>query len=259
MRWILGFFVAVALCLAKDHFLAGQGIKFDIDRLDAEEAGYCNEFDGLISGCTDRACRLYEAIQDEQKHSTMGDEEKSRAARNAQVDNHKAIQEHVKDLPRLARTLPPATFAVLHEQLTAFLSQAVGTSEPVDVRDACLALRKVAQDLQVAVKGRSEQKAFSDPIALVYRPKGLPVSVAVPAQIPLPDEFAVEIAVETPAGEFKVSRSNSMGIKKLVIRAHDKDRYFSLSKPFRVFVPSQYGIEVVVEEREALLLEVKDQ
>ena len=81
-------------------------------------------------------------------------------------------------------------------------------------------------------------------LAVSYSPPGVPVNVGLNNR----GKFSVSVSdsINTPVGTFSASLAPSDAPlpKRLIIVADGKERRFLLDRPFRVFVPADYGVDV---------------
>lgn len=228
----------------------------DVSRLDAEEAGYVQNFSSkpLVSA----QCRaIVESVNDWRKYHTLQDNAAMQQMVNAmhsQIQDLRKVAEEL--LPKHAVALPPPSFAELHQKRIAFLEfmKGVGINPASEVlnqiNDKCLAFYLFAKGVDERIQARAPQKPPGGTIKLSYQPPILPVSVDSEGV------FTVKQTISTPVGNVTVAHTNSTGVKLLIIRADGKERYFSLQKEFEVFIPSDYGVRVSGDGKDTLTIEV---
>lgn len=92
-------------------------------------------------------------------------------------------------------------------------------------------------------------------INVVYQPPGIPVELRVSNK----GEFSISTVstVNTPIGNIGLSSEEKAGIRKIIIKDNLKIKILSLDRPFRFFVPSKYGFEIISESNDVLIIEIK--
>lgn len=105
------------------------------------------------------------------------------------------------------------------------------------------------------LEARTPLPVNGDELGLVYKPPGSPVGVGVTES----GKFSIEISpsVNTPIGSFSPRVKEAKGVKKLIIRSDGKERYFKLDRPFKLFLPTDYGVEVSGDGSDSMTIEVK--
>lgn len=90
--------------------------------------------------------------------------------------------------------------------------------------------------------------------SITYRPPAIPVDVTLNSR----GDFSLSVSqtVKTPYGSVTLAASESYGHpRRLVIRSGSTQRNLLLDRPFKVFVPTDYGVNVINTRRD-LILEV---
>lgn len=243
----LVFLIAILLLLVG----CDTGITIDKSKLDAEENGYTNEFGHVIQKASGAAHSLYAALFDLLKFQDLQDAPgmaRAQVTIAAGLDTLKSLSDN--SLARLENTLPPTAMTSLHERLAVLLHEAPDTADPFHLRDSCLQFYLATKAFHDSLVTRPPAEVSRSPINLVYKPPLVPITIG------LTPSFTVGLSIATPIGSFDLSHSNSSGIRRLAIVSGGKTRYFSLDRPFNVFVPTDYGINVSYQGAESLTITV---
>ena len=230
-----------------------DGVHISGSKLDAEEAGYRNEFWTTHLHVSDGAHDDFNAIQDAAKFERLGQDEKRKASIETLTGSFDNIQDEANEwLAQLNKTLPPASLADAHTKLVRLLENAQNTNDANDIETECEEYFAAITAFDKTLDERPYPETRSGMWNVVYSPPGSPIGVGVSG-----GKFTVDVTFNTPAGDFTLGTTNSSGVDKLVIRADGTQRFFSLDRGFKVFVPTDYGVEVSVEDDEVIYIDVK--
>jgi hypothetical protein len=234
----------LAALLVLGPFGAGcQGVNLPGSKLDAEELGWQEEHGGTLTSSSNQAYQLCNASEDVAKFAKLGDANQRRVAETQMVTSLRSLQELAKQqLPRLDQTLAPEAMTDIQAKMVAYLRQAEQARTPQDLVPSSLDYYKAANGLKAQLDARPVQPGSAAPHNLqIEIPIDHPFFQGVGADFST-GIFYVRTPLKVPEG--LVPRQQSQGVNRLVIRVAGKERYFSLSRPFTIYLPSRFGVNI---------------
>lgn len=220
----------------------GPGLGSSATKLDAEEAGYYDEFSDAYEEGTGYARDLAQAVSDAAAYEEATEENgrtRYRSAVRKQVANLNELRALSGEwVEQLQSTTPPSSIHEVHERFVNLLIRSSNTSDPREIADDAATLYHASLDFQRAVETREDVPNLPSPLNIVYSPPG-PVTV----DIPLVGNSGFAIGVDTPVGEFSVA-SSQVGVSKLVLIESGKTRYFKMDRDFEVILYSPGNVRI---------------
>jgi hypothetical protein len=255
-RWRHPALLVLCGCLVGCSAQGCGGNSLPTSKLDAEELGYQEEFDGVLRGASSSAWQLWNSTQDVKKFTEAGEKQQADGSRQQIANTFQALKKQgVESLERLRRTLPPGAMATVHHKLIAYLESAAKARDADALLDESLAFHKAYKALRDELDARKPQPESAEPLNLVlkFNIEGIPVSWNLRT-----GDFVIETPLKLPGSQFLPGHKQGGGtnaVTKFIVRANGKDRYFSMKRDFELFVPAEYGVHVK-KEKETLVLEV---
>jgi len=227
-----------------------NSISISESKLEAEEAGYFetlkNEYD-TVKRLSNEICDCAERVR---RYSSEGNHERARTAQKDMDEAlHQLSQFSRKSVNRIKLILPPSSLSNTQDELLRLLSIAQVTRKTTSFVNDCNRFLNHITKLETSINAR-EPKKFHSTISVVFSPTIIPIGFQFVGG------FSVELGIPTPFGTLAFKSDNQTGVTTLTIRHNKFERYFRLDRPFKVYVPTEYGIEVSVLEPGRLVIDV---
>ncbi len=248
--WLAYVVAAISLCACN----AASGPPKS--KYDAEELGYVTQFANV--GLSDRCKALIANAYDQDKYRGLNDERGlagAQTAYGAHMDALRAIAKgHIR---RLEIALPPDSLRELHDARLRFLAFALAAADSSTSTEAqqffeqCKSYHEVSDRIIRSIAARTESYPTQGTLKLSYQPPFIP-SLTFHHD----GSFTVKSNISTPIGDFSLGYTNTTGAKLLIIRSEGRERYFSLARPFELYLPATHGINVSGDGNTTLTIEV---
>jgi hypothetical protein len=211
-----------------------------LDRMTAEEIAYNSET-GYI----------YRAINEElvSKWVVWVDEETQSVILPGKFDGNWQVAK--ADMESI---LPPEFYEKNHQQCLLVIQALIDNDKPKAKR---LGEQQIdgGEARTKELLARPVVKRDGSPMKFVYTPPLIPIG-----QIEFDSNgfnVAAGDSINTPVGSFGMAQSQQKGVTRLVIRANGKQRMFKVDRPFQVFVPTDYGVDISGDGERKLIIDVR--
>ncbi|MDJ0836307.1 MAG: hypothetical protein QNK37_07290 [Acidobacteriota bacterium] len=150
-------------------------------------------------------------------------------------------------------TLPPSSLSDLYSAKLELFEYIANFDAHKDFNALSEKSAKYYKIKSLWLKSVTQREAVNNKnvnIKLSFQPKGLPLSIYSESG------FSIGVTATTPIGNFTAGYSSEVAVELLVVKSRGKNRYFALSQPFELFVPSNFGISVSNGRKGTLTIEV---
>lgn len=227
------------------------------EKLTAEEAGYIDEVGSII-----QSILKVGTIEITNTVIPEGNSVKFvPKARN--IYELEPQQNWIATLNSVKSIIPPKGLEDFHQTLIQAVYEQISINESsIETKDA--AIKKLSEicpkfkELHLLffkeIETRQSPQHQSKQLVISYKPPMLPVEVSYSS----PKGFELEIVstLDTPYGSFTGKVQEGRGIKKLIIISNGQKRILKLDRPFKLFIPTDFGVQVSNEGPETMIIEV---
>ena len=247
----LTFFTILAIATLIGAALSNNSTTDD-PKFTAEEAGYVGAFKALYMQASTDLKSIIELRYLLEGAIAISDDAKIASAKQGLETALKDIASLKQSyLPKILNTLPPESLTANHEIMKKILlSDDISKNTKFEVENFNSELQSARQFFTDTVDKR-DNVTSSGEYSFTYSPILLPIGISSKG-------FFIKQSFETPIGSFTIAHSNSQatGIKNMIIVSNGQLRLFRINRPFRVFVPSSYGVSLESKDSETMIVVV---